>query len=142
MDSAAAVTGLQAEVDHSRSGNSSYRSLFIAHKCEAALFLEADLAVHALCVLDPGSHELGRQRDLPEANPVNKADSRVSQMRAVTSASRTLASPSTYGQSDSAEHPSAGQGGQPSPRTQLTPGSPAPPLCLLRLHNTAPEMGG
>lgn len=72
MDSAATVTGLQAEVDHSRSGNSSYRSLFIAHKCEAALFLEADLAVHALCVLDPGSHELGRQRDLPETNPVNR----------------------------------------------------------------------
>lgn len=94
-----------------------------------------------LCVLDSGSHELGRQSDLPETNPVNKADSRASQMRAVMSASRTLASPSTYGQPDSAEHPSAGQGGQPSPRTQLTPGSPPPPSCLLRLHDTAPEMG-
>lgn len=49
MDSvAAAVTGLQAEVDLSQSGNSLYRLLFLAHKHEAALFLEADLAVHAL----------------------------------------------------------------------------------------------
>lgn len=59
---ALAVTGLQAEVDLSRSGNSSYRLLFLAHKREAALFLEADLAVHALCVLDPGSHELGEAK--------------------------------------------------------------------------------
>lgn len=47
---AAAVTGLQAEVDLSQSGNSLYRLLFLAHKHEAALFLEADLAVHALSV--------------------------------------------------------------------------------------------
>lgn len=40
----------------------------------------------------------GKQRDLPETNPVNKADSRASRMRAVMSASRTLASLSIYSQ--------------------------------------------
>lgn len=76
---AAAVPGLQAAVDLSRSGNSSYRLLFISPRREAALFLEADLAVHALSVCS-GSWvpRAGRSKETPETNPDNEADSRAS----------------------------------------------------------------
>lgn len=79
-------------------GTPSYRLLFIAHKYEGALFLEADFAVHALSVgHEPWIPRAGRSKEIClMTNPVKEADSRALQMTAVRSASRALASSAKY----------------------------------------------